>query len=380
MDRNGFLHANTAAIGQMYVRTADVMRAALDRLTTPSFYDDYYRDFHDHVEECRRVIVDLLSESELSGGARVDADDIALMPSTSDGIAAILEAYAQELRPGSTIAVGRMCFGSILIVLRGYVEQGVRVVEIGNDDGEVLPEHVERVAGLCLLIVDLVNYVTGRKNRIAPLADTCAARGVPIVVDAVQGLGATTVDFRVAQVDALACGGYKWLRGPEGTGFLYVNPRQMPRLRPLRRGYRSLADPSRFEVDLGPVHLSDRARQFEVGTLNAVGFLGLSAAISGLVSMGVGQAAGLIRAGTEEILGVLSGIPAMKVATPMDPEGRAGIVSFRHDSIRSEDLADRLRRLRVTCGIRRGLVRLSASFDADIEALCGRLREALGGS
>jgi selenocysteine lyase/cysteine desulfurase len=327
------------------------------------------------VDGCRQAVVDLLRESGMSDGGE-SVDDVALMPSTSDGIAAVLEAFSHELTPGATIAVSPLCFGSIVVALTPFRDRGIRIVEVGNGDGEVLPEHLEGLHPPGLVLVDLVNHVTGRRNHLAALSEVCAARDLPIVVDAVQALGAVRGGFSVTQVDALACGGHKWLRGPEGTGFLYVNPRWMPRLRSARRGYRSLANPSRFDVDFESVVLSDRARQLEVGTLNAIGLMGFSAALRELAAFGVADAAAAIQGNAGKILEMLSRIPGVKIATPMDPESRAGIAAFRHHSIPSQDLANRLRHLHVICGVRHGLVRLSPSFDVDGEALCERLREA----
>jgi selenocysteine lyase/cysteine desulfurase len=51
-------------------------------------------------------------------------------------------------------------------------------------------------------------------------------------VNASQALGARPVDVATTPVDALVCCGYKWLCGPYGTGFTWLHPDLLPRLRP----------------------------------------------------------------------------------------------------------------------------------------------------
>ncbi len=50
-------------------------------------------------------------------------------------------------------------------------------------------------------------------------------RGVFLIVDAVQQIGAIPLDVTKTPVDAIACGGHKWLMAPFGCGFLYLEPR-----------------------------------------------------------------------------------------------------------------------------------------------------------
>jgi selenocysteine lyase/cysteine desulfurase len=81
-----------------------------------------------------------------------------------------------------------------------------------------------------LIAVSLVSYSTGDRVELQAIGDVCRQRGLFLVVDGAQAIGA--IDFRVADfpIDVLAVSGYKWLLGPYGTGFTYVNPRVNDRL------------------------------------------------------------------------------------------------------------------------------------------------------
>jgi selenocysteine lyase/cysteine desulfurase len=66
----------------------------------------------------------------------------------------------------------------------------------------------------------------------AALPAACRDRGVLLVVNASQALGARPLDVTSTPVDAVVSCGYKWLCGPYGTGFAWLHPDLLARLRP----------------------------------------------------------------------------------------------------------------------------------------------------
>ena len=83
-----------------------------------------------------------------------------------------------------------------------------------------------------------VSWVSGRVVDSAALAET----GVPVLLDAAQGVGAVPVDVEALGCAFYAGSGQKWLCGPEGSGCLYVRPRSARRAARPWPGYSSLAD------------------------------------------------------------------------------------------------------------------------------------------
>ncbi len=102
-----------------------------------------------------------------------------------------------------------------------------------------------------------------------------------IMVDAAQTAGHFPIDVQGWDIDLLPLAGHKGLRGPTGTGGLYVSPRAYPddcdksRVFCQRRGGTGSMAPG-LEM---PTNLPDA---LEAGTSNAVGFAGLIAAIDAL--------------------------------------------------------------------------------------------------
>ena len=104
-----------------------------------------------------------------------------------------------------------------------------------------------------------------------------------IMVDAAQTAGHFPIDVQGWDIDLLPLAGHKGLRGPTGTGGLYVSPRAYPddcdksRVFCQRRGGTGSMAPG-LEM---PTNLPDA---LEAGTSNAVGFAGLIAAIDALTA------------------------------------------------------------------------------------------------
>ena len=87
----------------------------------------------------------------------------------------------------------------------------------------------------------------------------CRDRGVPYLVDACQAIGQMPIDVEALGCDYLAASGRKFLRGPRGTGLLYVSPSALQAgtapLLPDMRGA-TWPDPDAFA-------LAEGARRFE---------------------------------------------------------------------------------------------------------------------
>ena len=182
-----------------------------------------------------------------------------------------------------------------------------------------------------------VQWASGFRCDLAGLASLCRERDVWLVVDAIQQLGAVPIDVREAPVDFLACGGHKWLNAPFGCGFLYVRGEVMDRLRPSLAGYLSLETPAGGwgEYFQTPAITPDRhygfvpeARRLEVGgTANYPGAVGLAASLRLINGLGPTRIASHVAELTSHLIAGLRALE-LEVVTPLDPERRAGIVTF----------------------------------------------------
>lgn len=171
-----------------------------------------------------------------------------------------------------------------------------------------------------LVVVSHASNVCGTLLPLCEIAAICAARGLPLAVDAAQTAGHYEIDFASLRLSALCVPGHKGLLGPQGVGALLLDPDFAKTLRPLVTGGTGSASDSERQPDYMP----DR---FEPGTLNLPGIFGLHAALSFVESRGVMAFAEHERRMTARLLCGLQGLP-VRIAGTADLDQRVGVVSL----------------------------------------------------
>ncbi|MFI5953281.1 N-methyl-L-tryptophan oxidase [Cryptosporangium sp. NPDC051539] len=190
----------------------------------------------------------------------------------------------------------------------------------GGVDLDALAEALRRPAAF--VTASHVPTSSGLIEPVARIGALSAAAGVPFILDATQSVGQLPVTAALTGADAIFGTGRKFLRGPRGTGFLYVSPRLRAGLRPLNPDVRGAEWTGQDTFDL-----SDTARRFETWEASHALRLGLGVALDQLreagpdvVSARIGGLAGDLRARLTALPGVV----------PADPPAAAGsgIVTF----------------------------------------------------
>ena len=87
--------------------------------------------------------------------------------------------------------------------------------------------------GVVLASLTHVGTHRGLVNPVAEAVRLCRTAGAVTFVDACQSVGQLPVDVRTIGCDVLTATGRKWLRGPRGTGFVYVRSGFVDRLLPI---------------------------------------------------------------------------------------------------------------------------------------------------
>ncbi|MFZ0119213.1 MAG: aminotransferase class V-fold PLP-dependent enzyme [Pseudonocardiaceae bacterium] len=106
----------------------------------------------------------------------------------------------------------------------------------------------------------LVQSSTGQIADLDAIMAAARAHDALVVVDATQACGWLPVN--AAEIDALACGAYKWLMSPRGSAFLAISDRLRDRLRPLHAGWFAGEDVHASYYGL-PLRLARSARRFD---------------------------------------------------------------------------------------------------------------------
>lgn len=258
------------------------------------------------------------------------ASEIALMTNTSYGLN--LAARALPLRAGDVVLSSDREFPSNIYPWMALEKsRGVRFERIPCV-GRLVDEAAILTAldrpGVRVLVLSWVSFETGFAIDLARIGRACAERGVYFVVDAIQGLGALTLDLSQLHVDILACGCQKWLLSPWGTGFVYVRQSLIPALEPSDVGWMSVRDSDDFtrmlEYDFT---YRDDARRFEVVTLPFQEFAGMNAAVELFFEVGPATAAARIGQHVGRIIEWAQGCEGVRLVSSPDVQRRSGIVA-----------------------------------------------------
>ncbi len=307
-------------------------------------------------------------------------ETIAFMPNTTTGLAVI--ALSLPWSAGESVVVGAQEFPAAVYPWRALQRFGVHLRFVPMPGG-ALP--VERIAealdeSVRVVVVSAVQFLSGYRVDLEALGKLCQERGILLVVDGMQAVGAVRVDVQRGFVAALACGGAKWLMAPHGAGFLYVAPQLLEQLTPALLGWLAAEDPWDFFAFQQP--LAPTARRFEGGSPDYGAIVGLCAALELFAVYGPDR--------IQERLLALSAFlrerlcrefPELLLLTPEEARQRAGIVTVRVGSSQmAAEIVARLAQRRVYCSARLEYVRFSPHWyatAAELEYAVAAFREVL---
>lgn len=247
-------------------------------------------------------------------------DDIALVSATGDGLSRI--ANAIEWEPGDRVVRTDLEHPAGVLPWR---RTQAEVTTVSCPDGRLpLNEYREAVEGARLVCLSSESWLHGTRLPVKEAVDIAHDAGAMIVVDAVQTVGQHPVDVREWGADAVCASGHKWLLGPWGVGFMYIDPDVIEQFRPRHIGYWSVTEPTGEGIEYHP-----NAQRFEVSTDAVAPYAGLIEAIDIAESIGLETIERRIERLTDRLKSELSG----RLISPEHYE--SGLVTFEVDDAES---------------------------------------------
>lgn len=274
------------------------------------------------------------------------ADEIALVENAT--VAWDMAFYAVPLQKGDRILTAQAEYSSNYIAfLQRQRQIGFAIEVIPNmPTGEIDVEALARMIDGRVKLIAVTHVPTngGLVNPAAEIGQVARKHGITYLLDACQSVGQMPVDVNEIGCDLLSATGRKFLRGPRGSGFLYVSRKILDRLEPpfLDNHAATWTAPDRY------VMRAD-ARRFENWENNYAAQLGLGAAVDYALEWGIGNIAARIAGLAAELRQNLSAVPGVSVADI--GKRKCAIVSFVIDGKRAVDVAAELRRRRFNCSV-----------------------------
>ena len=273
-------------------------------------------------------------------------EDIAVTDNATRSWQAIF--YALNLGEGDKILTSQAEYASNAIAYLQIARRTGAIVEVVGDDesGQLDVADLRRRIDddVKLIAVSHVPTQGGLVNPAEEIGAVAEAAGIPFLLDACQSAGQLDLDVSRLKCDALSGTGRKYLRGPRGTGFLYVHPRLRDRLEPAMLDLHSASWDSPTEYTVDPT-----AKRFEVWERDIAAVLGLGVAVDYALAWGlpaIEEQVGSLAATLRERLSELDGVRVHDAGAR-----KCGIVTFSIDGTPAQEVKRHLAasKINVTC-------------------------------
>lgn len=306
--------------------------------------------------------------------------EIALVMSTLAG-ENIVAAGLGLHRGGGNVVVDEFHYHGGAYIYRQLEEAGLELRIVKQRDWRTHLRDFEELVDkdTRLVAVTLVSNINGFVADSKKLSELAHAHDAYLYADIVQAAGCVPVDVRSLGLDFCCAGGYKWLMGLEGIGFLYVREElQDDVLRPMQFGDRQYDNIQYHNFPGSPPGSADLtwepkpgAARYEIGTLPFVVVASQLQSLQYILDIGVER----IRAhATPMVERLLREMPALGYES-ITPEGmNTPLAAFK--APKPDELVAKLKRANVDVKVKWYQTRISPSVynnDDDIDKLLNAL-------
>lgn len=156
------------------------------------------------------------------------ADQIAIIPSVAYGMSIVVRNLKAEAGqqivtvhedfPSDVYPLQRLCLEKNLTL--NMIPPPETLMGRGQRWNEQILAAI--TPGTALVSLPHVHWADGTRFDLKAIGQRAKEVGALLVVDGTQSVGALPFDVREFGVDALICGGYKWLMGPYSLGLAYL--------------------------------------------------------------------------------------------------------------------------------------------------------------
>lgn len=359
-----YTYLNTAAAGPIPNRTARAIAEAAESAQYPN--------------TARAVpSAEPIMRERLARLIGADPGDFVFTGNTTHGMNICAQGIAW--RPGDNVVLPEHEFPSLAYAWFHLRERGVEVRFVPfADAGPTVDEIMARVDGRTRAVsCSAITWNTGWRADLEALGAACAERGVLLIVDGIQAVGARRVDVKAAKISALSLHGYKWVMAGFGLGALYVAPEAVGQIAPTFIGEQAIdGDGDAFG---GHLNWKPGPARYAAGGLNRTGLAALGASLGLIEEIGIDAIEAHTSALAESLYAELRRRPGVHIVSTADPARRSAITVFTlGDRAKDEALVAEFERLGIVVALRPRGVRVSPHF-YNTEEDIARLLDALPG-
>lgn len=290
-------------------------------------YETEYK-YRDQIEKTYSLIAKLINAAP---------DEIAITENASTAWGMAFNGLG--LNDGDEVITSEMEYVSNLLgFLHGKHTHGIKIKVVSNDAaGNFLLQDLKNAISdrTKLIAITHIASSTGGMMPINEIGKIARGKNILYLVDGCQSAGHFPIDVKEIKCDMLSVTGRKYLRGPRGTGFLYIRKDIQDKLKPAFMDQRSIQS-----IDHENYQLRADAKRFELFEKNRALGLGLGKAVEYILDIGIVRIWERIRLLASHMRSQLTGIEGITVHDR--GENKCGIVTFSVDGNDSTEIKNKL--------------------------------------
>ena len=265
-------------------------------------------------------------------------EEIIFTRGTTTALNIVAQSYGRaNVNEGDEIVITHMEHHSNIIPWQQLAKERGAVLKYVDleEDGTLSLEKVREVVTERTKIVSImhVSNVLGTMNPIKEITEIAHANGAVMVVDGAQAAPHMKVDVQQLNCDFYAFSGHK-MGGPTGIGVLYGKKDLLDKMEPVEFGGEMIDFVGLYESTW-----KELPWKFEGGTPIIAGAIGLGAAIDFLEEIGLDNIERHEHDLAAYAIKRMSEVEGLTIYGPLDPEKRAGLVTFNLNDVHPHDLA-----------------------------------------
>jgi selenocysteine lyase/cysteine desulfurase len=262
-------------------------------------------------------------------GPGVDASEIALISSATEGINIILNGL--PLQKGDEVITSLHEHPALNIPLLNLVKRKGIVIKTFEPDRKIGLNNVKIISDLItkrtkLIFISHRTTTTGQLFPVKEIGELARSGGIWFALDGAQAPGSMMIDVKGWNVDCYTFSSHKWVLAPRRTGVLYVKKEMQDLVAPITVGAYS---DNGYNIKEGTLNFQSSAQRYEYGTQNELLYMGFHASLKFINAIGIEKIREHNESLSEKFYAEINSMGDCELLSPGEREYRSSMITFR---------------------------------------------------